>query len=71
MADSSEESIVGTLTGIHAGKLIVRVGGEKRELYVSEKLGQEIIEQDLIPSPVKVTVEGMKTVSIVRRQLDL
>lgn len=70
MNDSSEESIVGQLTGIHGEKIIVRVGGEKRELYVDEKLSEEIIAQDMIPSPVKVTLEGMKTVSIVKRQLD-
>ncbi len=61
----------GTLTGMSGGKITLHVGGVKQHLVADEKLQEEVLAYDLIPSPVKVTIEGLKAIKITPCKLDM
>lgn len=58
------DNLTGKLTGIIGEKLILRCGGERRCVPASHDVCEQVREQHLVPSPVKLELEGTKAVRI-------
>lgn len=53
------------------GKITVRVGSVKHKLVAGDKIQKQVLSENMIPSPVKVSVEGMKAIALSPRKLEL
>ena len=69
VSQCGEECYEGTLTGMSHGKITLRIAGKKQSLMASEEV--QVLASALIPSPVKVTVEGLKVIKITPKKLDM
>jgi len=63
--------VEGQLTGVKGSKVTIRTLTNRQQYEVSADILEQISAEDLLPSPVKVQVQGKKVVTIAKRKLDL
>ena len=62
---------MGTLTGICGSRITIRAGKTKHQLEAPAAICKQIAIDGLIPSPVKVDIEGRKVLQLTPRKLNL